>query len=106
MKIAEITPGHRYRIHLSEEQSFIYRGCDIIATVLRVGVFYDVVSSRGSMVRGAPYTSAHRSERASGVEVQWEAQEVVSSKRHAQSETVTADRTVINARAILHPLVD
>ncbi len=106
MKTADIKPGGRYRVRLSEEQSLIYLGCDVTATVLRAGFHYDVTQRRGSMVRGAPYVTEQKSEHANGVEVQWETQEVASNRRHAKTETVSADRAILGARSVRYAIED
>jgi hypothetical protein len=103
MRAKDIEPGKRYIVRLSEDQSLVFRGCKVEATVLRAGFHYDVERTRGSMVRGASFTDVTRSEHPSGVEVSWEAQDVESVRRHMRNERATAGSAVINARSVLRP---
>jgi len=104
MNTKDIEPDRQYLVHLSEDESLVYRGCTVVATVLRAGFHYEVCHTRGSMVRGAPFVSYRQSEHPNGVEVKWERQDVPSARRHAGVEHVGAGKAIINARAVLSPM--
>jgi hypothetical protein len=100
MRTKDIEVGKTYNLRLSEEQSLIYQGCDVVARVLRAGFHYEVRYSTGSAVRGAPFVTYRQSEHPNGVEVEWERQEVWSNRRHRNREYVGAGRAIVNARAV------
>jgi len=100
MKTSEIIPGHKYSVRLSEDQSLVYRGCTAKATVIRAGFHYDVTYTRGSMVRGAPFQTEQSSTHATGVEVEWDTQQVDSLRRGFKDERLAAGRDIVNARAV------
>lgn len=106
MRTAEIVPGRTYVVRLTEQQAMIWRGCRAEATVVRAGFTYDVEHRRGSAVRGAPFVTDRPSAHPNGVEVVWQRQTVIGSRRHFTEETLTPGRAIINARAVLYPKDD
>ena len=100
MKTKDIKPGKKYLVHVSEEDSLVYGGTDLEATVIRAGFHYEVTRVRGSMIRGAPFYDTKLSEYPNGVEVEWEKQEVWSNQRGRKKENAPAGRAIINARQV------
>lgn len=103
MKTSAIKPNGKYQVRLTEEQSLVYRGCEVEATVIRAGFHYDVEYTTGSAIRGAPFHRTQKSEHPQGVEVVWETQEVWSNLRNRGingKQRVQAGRAIVNARAV------
>lgn len=101
MKTSDIKPGMYALVRLTEEQSVVYRGCEVVAKVLRAGFHYDVTYVKGSMVRGAPFYRTQRSRLPQGVEIEWVEQYTDGSYRRDRSrERCGAGRAIVNARAV------
>lgn len=100
MRIADIQPGRTYRVHVSERDSLIYRGCDLTARVVRAGFHYEVDRLTASRVRGAPFHRRHTSAHPTGVEVEWDEQEVYSRRPRTDTERVLPGRAIVTANAV------
>lgn len=105
MRTQEIKPDGVYVVKLSERDSVIYGGCEAEARVIRAGFHYTVERTRASRVRGAPFHDRRESEYPTGVEIEWDAQDVRSNRRGWDTEKLHPGRAIINARQVLQEAV-